>query len=174
MKRITTIIIVFFCTFLQMNAQIQRTFFGLELGKATIQDVKNYCKSVNQSAIVYKKKGYIIVEPSKNKFLFGGLAWYRVEFKFNNGFLSMITFHNKDNFDYTKSESEVRLHFNDLKHRIDNKYHTYLINDTKDELKEEWFYRDGSTLLQIILDKSLSLDSFQVTYMDDMKPSDDL
>lgn len=78
MKQILVILSLFFC--LSANAQIQRTFFGLEFGVATKQDVKRMLTS--KSLEIDESESDIIITSNMT---FGGEKWRNVAFKFYKG-----------------------------------------------------------------------------------------
>lgn len=160
-----------------VQSQIQRKFFGLELGKSTYQEVKDYIK-IKKWFILKKKNDFMYVTPHEPKYviIFGGVKWNEMVFNFKNGILSLITF-TYDEFVGSpiwgeNEKSASLLEFNDLRRRIKDKYHSYLVIEnsrkTAGITQDELFYQDGKTSLQIIS----SDDKLELTYKDDTKSAE--
>ena len=95
------ILISLLCVFISISgvAQIQRTFFNLQLGISERSEVFNYFEKKGKHVIEYDDETLIV-----NKIRFGGEEWNTVSFKFYNNKLMSVSFIQSDQ---TTSQNEI-------------------------------------------------------------------
>lgn len=146
------ILLTLFLSFsLCINAQIQRTFFGLELGKASKQQVEKKMK----------EKGYEV----RNDFsetlsvygvTFGDRAWRRVDFEFYDGKFFTISFY-RNTKDITGSDN-TREFFGSISKIFKEKYPEYIVKDEEHKI----IFKDEKTNASLI---SSDNDDFRAKYV---------
>lgn len=158
MNMIRQSVLVFLCFFvsIEMNAQIQRSFYDLSLGTSTQKEVKRYFKS-NKKTIIKRGNDEIYVKDLK----FGGHIWPYTVFKFYKDKLKNVFF--SDIKEGTDREA-LNLYWITLRIQIDDKYINYAAKETSnDNLK---YYDDGVTTLMISYNKTQVDNRISLLYSD--------
>ena len=122
------ILISLLCVFISISgvAQIQRTFFNLQLG-------------ISEHVIEYDDETLIV-----NKIRFGGEEWNTVSFKFYNNKLMSVSFIQSDQ---TTSQNEIMEMKNNLYQKLMKKYKAYYNSTLSDD---EWtIFKDDVTDLSM-------------------------
>ena len=145
MKRFLIVVLLFFIA-LDGFSQINRTIWGVTLGKSTKQQVRT----------VLIEKGYNVdIDPDGSlavrvyNVVFGGAHWTYISFSFVNGYLSNITFQNNE------QQSPVRIEntYEKLKESLNKKYSFYRLSlpGADDDGHVLTCYSDGKTSLVLDL-----------------------
>lgn len=138
MKKILIISILSFA-YLVGFAQINRTIWGVTLGKSTKSNVRAVLINKGFSVHTSSKGGYSILTTG---IYFGGENWSYASFDFADGLLFKVSFqNNKDD-----SEALPESVYERLKIALDKKYGRYYYNlVTRDEVTAWSNYSDGKT-----------------------------
>lgn len=137
MKRFLFLILLFshICSY----GQINRSFWGVTLGKSSKQQVNN---------TLVQKGFFVETEPDGslcihvNNVNFGGAVWTYVSFSFVNGFLSQIWFQNNE----TQSPIYIFDSYDKVKRNLDTKYRNLSLPISSDEqCIKQCYYTDGTT-----------------------------
>lgn len=116
-KRIFNILILL-CICLNINAQIQRTFFGCSFGcskQATIQKMKNLGYNIQNT-----DDGFLAENKIAHNIKFGGYTWSFVEFKFYKNSFYNICFCSSS---YTNQSKRMSLiNYRELRNKLNKKY----------------------------------------------------
>ena len=135
------ILISLLCVFISISgvAQIQRTFFNLQLGISERSEVFNYFEKKGKHVIEYDDETLIV-----NKIRFGGEEWNTVSFKFYNNKLMSVSFIQSDQ---TTSQNEIMEMKNNLYQKLMKKYKAYYNSTLSDD---EWtIFKDDATDLSM-------------------------
>jgi len=146
MKKVV-ILTVLVCLSLNISAQIQRTFFGLELGKSTSEQVFESLKDKDAFYETLNGEKSIIVKNTR----FGGYEWDYAIFSFYNNLLTSVLFE-----DFNNPNSGDR--YDKIIYTIYPKYREYIKKFTPDTQS----YKDDRTILIINKEK----DNVSMMYSD--------
>ena len=158
MHRILFILILTFYSSIT-DAQIQRSFWGLELGQSTKIDVRSYLSS-NGIEFEDNFDGSSTI-CTVDELSLGGYSWL-VLFEFHNNILYEVDMVRTNKFfSYTTGDSfeiDTQKIFNDLRKKISNKYNNCEFVSTPNPISL-FVVRDNRTVTQLELkdDKTLSL-----------------
>ena len=157
------LVLLFLSSSLNVNAQIQRYFWGLEVGSSNKSHVKAL---LNRNSIHYEENiGGFDAIATVEELNFAGYSW-SVTFSFYNNILSDISFlqpaYRLDANANTYNNSSTNIStFNNLKSTLRSKYASRV---EKNEVNSNMFMlRDNSTLITLELTASYDL---VLTYMD--------
>ena len=153
MKQIITILSFFLC--LSVNAQIQRTFFGLELGNSNKEQVIEKVKSMGKQ---YTTKAD---EVKTHNVKFGEFDWADVQFGFKDDKLIAVCFTSRvyPLSEKSKAETDSELFYLLLK----NKYNEYKVMDYDGSA----IYFDKATASLILSKKNnRRVEKFMLVYAD--------
>lgn len=126
MNRIALILtMALFC--LSMSAQIQRKFFGLELGVSTKQQIE--AKMTEMGETVQNMDGENLVV---NKIRFGGKDWDYVIFKICDNKFASVVF--GDEVLTWNGKQSIMQDWDSLKSSLKEKYADYCVIDKEDDL----------------------------------------
>lgn len=146
-----------------IEAQVQRSFWGLELGRSTKTEVKSFILS-NKLQHEDNFNGYDAIGITDLRELtFGGYSW-SVTFIFYNNILYHISMARVAlGFSTTTGETyeiDTKFIFHDLRGKLNNKYGT--LDNPIGQSQNHYVRRDQQTVVELELnsDKTLSLDYY--------------
>ena len=149
---------LFLCSFSTMDAQVQRNFWGLELGRSTKEDVKRFLFA---KGLEYNNSvgGYDVIEVNGEAELsLGGYKWTPF-FRFHNNILYFITLL-RFPIDMTSSgefyDVNTKFIFHDLRSKLNGKYYN-LEDPIREKSQTRYARRDTQTVVDMILDDENSL-----------------
>jgi hypothetical protein len=122
MKKILSILVFIFVV-LQIDAQLQRKFFGHSFGSSK-QSVVQTMKSKGYQVDNYSNKIYV-TNPKLKTINFGGLDWECIVFEFFQNKLMSVTFCVTTD---TYTPSVIVDKYNETEERLINKYQDYIDN----------------------------------------------
>lgn len=111
---------------LSINAQIQRTFFGLELCKATKQDVKEMLQSKGIQSNDYNVDNINIQDVT-----FGGITWDNILFQFDGDVFYSVVFGKKG---FSLNKENVKKEVKSIEDILREKYSHFLMVDKEEHL----------------------------------------
>lgn len=152
MKKILFVFLLLFG--LTIQAQVQRNFWGLELGRSTRSEVKSFLSSRNLQ-FEDNFSGFDAIGVTDLKELpFGGYSW-SVSFIFYNNILYHIhLLRTSIGFSMTTAETyeiDTKFIFHDLRGKLNNKYGT--LEDPLGQSQNHYVRRDLQTVVELVLDK---------------------
>ena len=145
------------CMSFNVNAQIQREFFGLTIGVATQQQVEDVMKNMGKE-ILSKTEGLKV-----NDVRFYDYDWAEVLFNFREGKLITVSFISKNN-DKTKSDAYAE----QFKKSLKEQYGKYCKLDMGNIVA----YFDTKTMLTIVCQEKDGKEMFGILYADGGQISD--
>lgn len=135
------ILISLLCFFICLSgfAQIQRTFFNLQLGISERSEVFNYFEKKGKFVLEYDDETLVV-----NKIRFGGEEWNTASFMFYNNKLMSVSFIQSEQ---TTSQNELMEMKNNLYQKLMKKYKEYYNSTSSDD---EWtIFKDEVTDLSL-------------------------
>lgn len=151
--------ILFFCC-LGINAQIQRTFYGLELGKANKQQVEEKMKELGKQ--ITTKKDEVKVHNLK----LGDYNWKDIQFGFIDDKLVGVVFTSRNYPLSEKNKAEIDGDF--IKTMLAYKYKDYKLMEDKSGI----VFFDNSTMVLYGMSNKNQTKSFMLFYGDGLKMMD--
>lgn len=145
---------------LSINAQIQRTFYGLELGKANKQQVEEKMKELGKQ--ITTKKDEIKVHNLK----LGDYNWKDIQFGFIDDKLVAVVFTSRNYQLSEKSKAEIEGDF--IKTMLTYKYEDYKLMEDKSGI----VFFDKSTMVLYGMVNKNQTKSFMLFYGDGIKMMD--
>lgn len=156
MKKIFFVVFLL-CLSLTIHAQIQRNFWGLELGRSTKTDVINLLSS---NGLEYNQnlEGLDVISINDDVLSFGGYSWGG-GFLFYHNILFRVTLM-RIHLGFSSSgesyEIDTKYIFNDLKSKLNKKYNN-LENPLIGQSQNHYVRRDNQTVIEMILDSEGNL-----------------
>ncbi len=155
MKKILLFVMLCMVSF-NVNAQIQRNFFGLTLGVSTRQQVETKVRSMGTRIRSYDKENIFA-----KKMKFGGKEWDDVLFQFYNNKLLAVIF--SVPVLTWEGKSSIIDDWNSFNSSLKDKYGKFCYIDNENDIS----YFDGSTLLSLKYKNiDSTLDMFTLFYSD--------
>lgn len=152
MKKICSLLLLLqLC--LSVQAQVQRNFWGLELGRSTKADVKAFL-SYNGLEYTQNLGGFDVISvESEEGVSFGGYSW-TPSFQFYNNILFRVTLL-QINKGITSSgeyyDIDTKFMFNNLKSKLSNRYGN-LENPLNGQSQNQYVRRDLYTVVDMLFD----------------------
>lgn len=152
MKKICSLLLLLLLS-LSVQAQIQRNFWGLELGRSTKADVKNF---LNSRGLEYSQNlgGFDVISVESEEGLsFGGYSW-SPSFQFYNNILFRVTllqFHTAITATGDYYDIDTKFMFYNLRSKLSNKYNN-LENPLNGQTQNQYIRRDYQTVVDMLLD----------------------
>lgn len=161
MKKILFTLLLLFG--LTVQAQVQRNFWGLELGRSTRTEVKSFLSSNN---LEYEDNfsGFDAIGVTDLKELsFGGYSWGVNFIFYNNTLFRVFMVRTNLGFSTTTGETyeiDTKFIFHNLRGKLNNKYGT--LENPIGQSQNHYARRDQQTVVELELnsDKTLSLDYY--------------
>lgn len=149
--------LLFLIVTLTSSAQIQRSFFNVELGKSTKQEVTKALEA----------KGYTMKSLANGSIMianvdFGGRAWSGVGFTFYKGKLSEVKF-----IKMPKPQN-LRYYYDNLLENLNHKYSQYFVAEVSST--NDKFFMDGNTAMSAVY--SNNPESIILLYQDNAQIKD--
>ena len=132
MKKFLILIVFTTIGLLQMNAQIQRKFYGYSFGstkQVVMQGMKGKGYTINNTS-----EGFMAIGTNRNPIKFGGYEWEWVTFKFNDNKLYDVSFCITTR---KTSPQIITEHYKSLIRQLDYKYAQYE-REIYDEKNAQW------------------------------------
>lgn len=151
MKKILFTLLLLFG--LTVQAQVQRNFWGLELGRSTKTDVKSF---LNSRGLEYSQNlgGFDVISvESEEGISFGGYSW-TPSFQFYNNILFRVTLfqlHTGITASGEYYEIDTKFMFYNLRSKLSNKYGN-LENPLNIQSQTQYVRRDFYTVVDMLLD----------------------
>ena len=161
MKKISSLLLLVLLS-LSVHAQIQRNFWGLELGRSTRTEVKSFLSSNN---LEYEDNfsGFDAIGVTDLRELsFGGYSWSVNFIFYNNTLFRVLMVRNPLGFSTTTGETyeiDTKFIFHNLRGKLSNKYGT--LENPIGQSQNHYVRRDLQTVVELKLDDgSLILDYY--------------
>lgn len=152
MKKVCSLILLLLLC-LSVQAQVQRNFWGLELGRSTKADVKSFLSS-NGLEYTQNLGGFDVISVESEEGLsFGGYSW-TPSFQFYNNILFRVTllqFHVGITTSGEYYNIDTKFIFNNLRSKLSNKYNN-LENPLNKQSQTQYIRRDFYTVVDMLLD----------------------
>lgn len=152
MKKVCSVILLLILS-LSVQAQVQRNFWGLELGRSTKADVKSFLNSRGLEYIQNLGGFDVISVESEEGLSFGGYTW-TPSFQFYNNILFRVTLL-QINKGITPSgeyyDIDTKFIFYNLRSKLSNKYGN-LENPLNGQSQNQYVRRDLYTVVDMLLD----------------------
>lgn len=158
MKKSLFTIVVLLLLGLNVQAQIQRNFWGLELGRSTKEDVKMFLKT---RGLTYNQDlgGFdVIAVESEEGIGFGGYSW-TPSFRFYNNILAqvdLLQFHIAITASGDYYDVDTKFMFYNLRSKLGNKYGS-LEDPLNNSPQTHYVRRDNQTVVDLMLDAENNL-----------------
>jgi hypothetical protein len=141
------------------SAQITRSFWGLELGRSTKQNVIDVLKQKGYSPQIDNSDNTVyIITGIWNNFKYGGGFWTYASFEFHNGKLMKVHFQNNEE----EIIMDIALMYEDISEKLETKYYRY----KKQDIGQPPYYDDGKTLLSLAYGFHNGIRRISITYYD--------
>ena len=152
MKKVYSLVLLLLIN-LSVQAQVQRNFWGLELGRSTKADVKTFL-SYNGLEYTQNLGGFDVISVESEEGLsFGGYSW-TPSFQFYNNILFRVTLL-QINKGITSSgeyyDIDTKFMFYNLRNKLNNKYNN-LENPLNGQSQNQYVRRDLYTVVDMLLD----------------------
>ena len=152
MKKSSSLLLLMLLS-LSVHSQIQRNFWGLELGRSTKADVKSF---LNSRGLEYSQNlgGFDVISvESEDGLSFGGYSW-TPSFQFYNNILFRVTllqFHTGITATGDYYNIDTKFMFHNLRSKLNNKYNN-LENPLNGQTQNQYIRRDLYTVVDMLLD----------------------